>query len=92
MTRASQDPDIGRRNIVEVFLVTDRREKFGLVENAKEFPDLADEVEETAKPFDLLSDRVRRTGPLADAVARTSACGGLLRLARILGAGTRVSN
>ncbi len=49
-----------------MLLVADRREEFGFVENAQEFRNLPDEVEEGAKPFDLLPRRVRRTGPLAD--------------------------
>ena len=40
--------------------------KLGFVENAQEFRDLADEVEESAKPFDFLPRRVRRAGPFAD--------------------------
>src|ERR1700686_5286708 len=66
MPRTPQDPDVGGRDIVEMFLVADRRKEFGLVENAQEFRPLADEVEESAKSFDLLPRRVRRAGPLPD--------------------------
>jgi hypothetical protein len=37
MPRAPEDTDIGSRNIVEVFLVADRRKKLGFVENTQEF-------------------------------------------------------
>src|SRR6266403_3538555 len=49
-----------------MFLVADRRKKFGFVEDAKEFRHFTDEIEEGAEPLDRLSRRVRRTGALAD--------------------------
>src|ERR1700687_703511 len=52
--RAPQDTNVGRRNIIEMFLVTDRRKKLSFVENAQAFPALTDEVEERTTPFDLL--------------------------------------
>ena len=58
MTRPPQDSDIGGRDVIEMLLVADRCEEFGLVEDAQEFRDFADEVEEGAKPLDLLSRRV----------------------------------
>src|SRR6266702_1749962 len=63
---ALQDADIGRRDVVEMLLVADRREEFGFVENAQEFRDLADEIEERAETFDFLPRRLRGPGALAD--------------------------
>src|SRR4051812_4469294 len=58
---ALEDAHIGRRDIVEMFLVADRRKEFGLVENAQELRDLADEIEERSKTFDFLPRGLRRT-------------------------------
>src|ERR1700682_519508 len=66
MPRAPQDSDIGRRDIVEVLLVADRCKKLGLVEDAQEFRDLPDEIEECAKSLEFLPRRVRGTGSLPD--------------------------
>src|SRR5450432_3559445 len=66
MPRTPENPDIGRRDIVEMLLVADRCEKLGLVEDAQEFRDLTDEIEEGAKSLDFLPRRVRRTGSLPD--------------------------
>src|SRR5258707_14024821 len=54
MPRPLQDADIGGRNVVKVLLVADRGEEFGLVENAQELRDLADEIEEGTEAFDFL--------------------------------------
>src|ERR1044071_9052066 len=45
LTRAPEDADIGGRDIVEMLLVADRREIFGLVEDAQKFRHLADKIE-----------------------------------------------
>src|SRR5215211_3726796 len=66
LPRTLQDADIGRRNIVEMLLVAVRGKELGLVENAQEFRNLADEIEEGAEPFDFLSRRMRRAGLIAD--------------------------
>src|SRR6195256_2290431 len=66
MPRAPEDSDIGRGDIVEMFLVAGRRKEFGFVENAQEFGHLTDEIEEGAKPLDFLPRCVRRSGPVAD--------------------------
>src|SRR3979411_1459916 len=49
-----------------MLLVAARRKELGLVENAQEFRNLADEIEEGAEPFDLLPRRMRRAGSIAD--------------------------
>src|SRR5205085_314903 len=46
LTRAPEDADIGGCDIVEMLLVADRCEIFGLVEDAQKFRHLADEIEE----------------------------------------------
>ena len=66
LPRPTQDADIGARNMVEMLLVTDRCEGLGFVENAQEIRHLADEIEESAEPFDLLPRRLRGCGPLLD--------------------------
>src|SRR4051812_29651767 len=63
---ALQDADIGRRNVVKVFLVAVRGKELGLIENAQKFRNLADEIEEGAEPFDLLPGRMRGASPIAD--------------------------
>src|SRR3954454_10701196 len=47
-----KNADIGGRDIVEMFLVADRREMLGLVEDAQKFRHLADEIEEGTKTLD----------------------------------------
>ena len=59
LARAPEDADIGGRDVVEMLLVADRREIFGLVEDAQEFRHLADEIEEGAEAFDFLPCRMR---------------------------------
>src|SRR5258705_788084 len=68
MTGAPEDADIGGRDIVEMLLVADRREIFGLVEDAQELRHLADEFEEGAEAFDFLPCRIRAACALADEV------------------------
>src|SRR3954454_20097648 len=63
---APEDADIGGRDIVEMLLVSDRCEIFGLVEDAQEFRHLADEIEERAEAFDFLPCRLRAPGALAN--------------------------
>src|SRR5947209_3771472 len=66
LTRAPEDADIGGGDIVEMLLVADRCEIFGLVEDAQELRHLADEIEEGAEAFDFLSCRLRAPGALPD--------------------------
>src|SRR6476620_1613153 len=66
LPRALQDADIGGRNVVKVLLIAGRRKELGLVENAQEFRNLADEIEEGAEPFDFLPRRMRGAGSIAD--------------------------
>ena len=47
MARAAQDSDVSGRNVVEMFLVAGRRKELGFIENAQEFRDLTDEIEES---------------------------------------------
>src|SRR5438552_491431 len=61
-----QDAHIGRRNVVEMLLVAVRRKEFGFVEDAQEFRNLADEIEEGAEAFDFLPRGVRRAGAVAN--------------------------
>jgi hypothetical protein len=49
-----------------MLLVADRREMFGLVEDAEELRHLADEIEEGAEALDFLSGRLRASGALSD--------------------------
>src|SRR3954454_13475468 len=49
-----------------MLLVAVRGKELGLVENAQEFRDLTDEIEEGAEPFDFLPRRMRRAGSIAD--------------------------
>src|SRR2546429_1362261 len=63
---ALQDAHIGRRNVVEMLLVAVRRKEFGFVEDAQEFRNLADEIEEGAEAFDFLPRGVRRAGAVSD--------------------------
>src|SRR5258705_5431979 len=66
MPRASQDPDIGGRNVVEVLLIANGRKKFRLIEDTLEFRHFTNELEERAEPFDFLPRRVRGAGPRAN--------------------------
>src|SRR5258708_13682129 len=49
-----------------MFLVAGRRKKFGLVENAQEFRNMRDEIEERAEPLNLLPRRMRGAGALGN--------------------------
>src|SRR3954454_17602340 len=49
-----------------MFLVAERRKKFGFVKNAQKFRHFTDEVEEGAEPLNLLPRCMRATGALAD--------------------------
>src|SRR5438552_11291163 len=66
LTRAPEASDIGGGDIVEMLLVGDRRELFGLVQDVQALRHLADEVEEGAEAFDFLSCRLRAPGALSN--------------------------
>src|SRR2546430_624609 len=70
---APEDADIGGGDVIEMLLVADRREIFGLVEDAQKFRHLADEIEERAEAFDFLPRRLRGPGALADEVNHVGA-------------------
>ena len=63
---ATQNADIGGRNVVEMLLIPGRRKELGLVQDAKELRNFADEVEEGAEALDLLPGRLRGAGPRPD--------------------------
>src|SRR6266496_4549240 len=60
-----QDAHIGRRDVVKMLLVATRRKEFGFVEDAQEFRNLANEIEEGAEAFDFLPRGVHRAGAVA---------------------------
>ncbi len=65
LTRPPEDTDVGDCNIIEMLLVADGSEIFGLVEDAQKLRHLADEIEEGAEAFDFLPCRMGRPGALA---------------------------
>src|SRR6267142_4767304 len=73
LTCASEDADIGGGDVVEMLLVADRREIFGLVEDTQKFRYLADEIKEGAEAFDFLPCRMCASGALADEVNHVGA-------------------